>query len=290
MSIKTKETNLETTTAINNIVIANYSKLKTTLLFLPLLLLISIFVYLYSQNAMSDAQYVECQKSLFLFFNALLSPFPNMLLNLTQIGDAFIFLSFLSIFIIYAPKMWESLLSGSIISGIFSPVLKNLFAIPRPAQALDHHTFTIVGRTMPGFSSLPSGHSITVFTVLTILLFALMPKKRSYKVIWILSILLIGAMLVLTRVGIGAHFPLDVLIGSIIGCISGLIGIFVTQKYKLWAWIGNKKYYPFFMLLFLAGTVVLINKIIEEYFIIYYFALTNLIFSLYKIIHVYFKK
>ncbi len=290
MSIKTKVTNLETTTAINNVVIANYSKLKTTLLFLPLFLLISIFGYLYSQNAMSDVQYVECQKNVFLFFNAILSPFPNLLMNLTQIGDAFIFLSLLSIFLIYAPKMWESLISGSIISGIFSSVLKNLFAMPRPAQAIDHHTFTIVGRTMPGFRSLPSGHSITVFTVLTVLLFAFMPKKRSYKVAWILSILLVGSLLVLTRVGIGAHFPLDVLIGSIVGCISGLIGIFVTKKYKLWAWISNKKYYPFFMLLFLAGTVVLFNKITEEHLIIYYFALFNLIFSLYKIIHVYFKK
>jgi len=95
---------------------------------------------------------------------------------------------------------------------------------------------------------------------------------------------------VFTRVGIGAHYPLDVITGSVVGYISGLAGIFISQKYKIWSWINNKKYYPIFMLLFLVCCIAIINKIINENLIIFYFTLASLVASLYKIIKMYVKK
>ncbi len=275
---------------ININVIDNYSKLKLTLFFLPLFFLTSIVVFLYSQNALSVGKYLLIQKNCFYFINSKLSQFPDTIYNLTQVGDALVFLSFLTIFIVYAPKMWESLLSASVISAIFSRVLKDLFHVPRPAEAYDNTSFVIIGKALPGFSSLPSGHSITVFTILTVLLFAFMPKKLNYKILWSFLIIITGLILVFTRVGVGAHHPLDVITGSIIGYICWLMGIFINRKYKIWSWINNKKYYPIFILLFLGCCIVLINKIINENLIIFYLSLITLIVSLYKIIYVYAKK
>ena len=275
---------------ININVIDNYSKLKLTLFFLPLFFLTSIVVFLYSQNALSVGKYLLIQKNCFYFINSKLSQFPDTIYNLTQVGDALVFLSFLTIFIVYAPKMWESLLSASVISAIFSRVLKDLFHVPRPAEAYDNTSFVIIGKALPGFSSLPSGHSITVFTILTVLLFAFMPKKLNYKILWSFLIIITGLILVFTRVGVGAHHPLDVITGSIIGYICGLMGIFLSRRYKIWSWINNKKYYPIFILLFLGCCIVLINKIINENLIIFYLSLITLIVSLYKIIYVYAKK
>jgi len=275
---------------MNTIVINNYSKLKPSLFFLPLLLLVAIVVFLYSQHSLDANKYVQVQKDWFFFVNHHLGQFPGILYNVTQLGDALIILSFLSIFIVYAPKMWEALISASLVSTVFSNSLKNIFGVARPAVVFDNTSFIIVGNTAVGHASLPSGHSITVFTTLTVLLFALMPGKWNHKMVWVFSVIIIGLMIAFTRVGVGAHYPLDVTIGSIVGYISGLIGIFISRKFRIWAWIGNKKYYPIIILLLLVCCILLISKIMDENLVIYYLALISLFVALYKIIYAVVKK
>jgi len=275
---------------MNSAIITKYSKLKPSLFLIPLCLLLTIVILLYSQDALSVSAYVAIQKSYFLQINAGLSQFPTVIYNLTQFGDALIFLSLLSLLLSYAPKLWEALLSASLVSAIFSNVLKNLFAIPRPAAMFDPASFTIIGKTLSGHNSLPSGHSITVFTILTVLLFSYMPAKLPRKILWTVFIILTGLLLVFTRVGVGAHYPLDVLTGSIIGYLSGLAGLFICRKYKLWQWINDKKYYPIFMLLFLVCFIVITKKVLHEPLLIFYLTLVSLAVSLYKISYVYLKK
>lgn len=275
---------------MNTNVINNYSKLKLSLFYLPLFLLIAIVLFLYSQDSLSTFKYIQIQKDCFFFINHHLGQYPNIEYNLTQLGDASIFLSFLIIFVVYAPKIWESLLSASLASLLFCCTLKNIFLVPRPSEVFDNASFIIVGKTAGGFGSLPSGHSITAFTILTVLLFAFMPKKLRYKFLWIFSVLIIGLIIVSSRVGVGAHYPLDVITGSIIGYISGLIGIFISRKYKIWAWVNNKKYYPVFIITILICCVSLIMKIINQNYLVFYLALISLFVALYKIIYVYVKK
>jgi len=271
-------------------VIKNFSKPKLTLFIFPALFLLSIILLLYINKSLTVNNYIDIQKDCFFYLNSKLSEYPNTLNNLTQIGDELIFLSFLSILFIYTPKVWEALISASLVSAIISFTLKRLFAVPRPAAIFDHEKFTIIGETLSGKTSLPSGHSITVFTLLTVLLFAFMPKQQITKTFWCFLILTLGLLLVFTRVGVGAHYPLDVIIGSIFGYVSGLTGVFISRKYKIWNWIENKKYYPFFMILFLACSIVLINKIIANNLIIFYLALLFLIYSFIKTINLYVKK
>lgn len=283
--------NLLTKYANNSSVIENSNKVKVSLFYIPLFLLTAIFFYLYFTGALSVERYVEIQKDIFLDINSTLGQFPSLMLNLTQLGDAFIFLSFFTLLIIYAPKFWESLISASIVSAILSKFLKVLFSVPRPAAILDNETFIIIGKKLIGHSSLPSGHSITTFTIITVLMYAFMPQKKiSFKIAWVILLIVFGLGVISTRIGVGAHFPLDVINGGIIGYISGLIGIFISKNDKLWTWIGNPKYYPFFILLFVVCCAVLGIKIYKENLLIYYLSMFSLIVSLYKIIYVYIKK
>ena len=275
---------------MNEIVINNYRRLKPAILFLPASIIGLIVLFLYFQNALSVSSYVQIQKGYFYFINSELSQFPMIEYNITQLGDALIFLSFLTILITYTPKVWECLISALIISAILSFCLKEIFTIPRPATIFDNNSFSIIGETLKGYASLPSGHSITTFTVLTVLLFSFIPKKLIFTILWCSLIIIVGVIIVSTRVGVGAHHPLDTIIGSNIGCFSGISGIFVSRKYKIWDWINHKKYYPIFILLFLVGIFVLISKIVEKPLIIFYFALISLIISLYVITKAYFKK
>src|SRR5258708_6083364 len=118
---------------MNENVINNYSKLRPSLFFLPVFLLSAIVLFLHYQDSLQAYKYIQLQKNSFFFINYNLGQFPNVIYNITQLGDASIFLSFLSIFIVYAPKIWESLISASLISLIFSGLLKNIFLVPRPA-------------------------------------------------------------------------------------------------------------------------------------------------------------
>ena len=275
---------------MNRTVINNYSKLRRSVFVLPLALLTAVALFLYSKNSLSAYQYTQIQKEYFFYLNHHLGKFPNLEYNLTQIGDASVFLSCLILFLLYAPKIWEALIPASLLSLVLSGLLKNFFCVPRPAVVFDNALFTIVGETATGYSSLPSGHSMTVFTTLTVLMYAFMPGKLALKFLWTFSLIALGLFIASSRVGIGAHYPLDVFIGSIIGYICGLSGIFIGMRYKIFGWIGNRKYLPVFLILILVIGATVINKIRSENLIIYYPVLLCLCFSFYKLAREYVKK
>ena len=259
---------------MNIFVTDNYAKVKPSLLYLPSLILVAVALFLYMNDSLNDNGYAEIQKGVFFWLNSHLSQLPMLQHNLTQLGNSMIFMSFLAFFFVAAPKMWESLLSASIISGIFSKVLKMFFSVPRPAQYFDNDSFSIIGERLMGYASCPSGH--------------FMPKTVWYKTVWVLSVFIVGAVIALSRVGVGAHHPLDVLIGSTIGYISGLIGILVSRRYPvIWRWIGNIKFYPVFVLLFVGFAVAIILKITKENLIVFDLALLSLAVSIYFIIKAY---
>jgi membrane-associated phospholipid phosphatase len=83
-----------------------------------------------------------------------------------------------------------------------------------------------------------------------------MPKKLNYKIIWIAAFTFAGLMIAFTRVGVGAHYPLDVIVGGVLGYLSGILGIFINQKYKTWTWISDKRYYPVFMIVIAICSIV----------------------------------
>lgn len=275
---------------MNTKIADNLSKVKWSFLIPALLVLFGIFCLFYAKGALTADAYVEFQKDYFFLINSKLSKCPNLQYNLTQIGDALIFLSALSIFFLYAPKIWESLLSASLISLIFSGILKEFIDVPRPATIFDNDSFAIIGKLAIGYSSLPSGHSITIFTTLTVLLFAFMPKLLKYKILYITCFLVMGFIFAFTRVGVGAHHPLDVIIGCSIGYIAAVLGIISSRRFPIWNWISNRKFYPIFIIGFSICAILLIHQIMEENLIIFYISLLCLLISLYLITKAYVKK
>lgn len=274
---------------MNKTAISNFSKLRISIFYLPCLLGTSIFISLYCLDALSHHGLINLQKPYFLSLNKQLSQFPAALHNCTQLGDAMIILSFLTLLIIYAPKVWETIISASIISAVFTLILKQLFRIPRPAAYIQEE-FTIIGEKLSGHNSFPSGHSITVFTVFTVLLFAFMPKRIEHKIFCCCSFLLLGFTLAMTRIGVGAHYPLDILVGAIVGYTAGISGIIINERYNLYAWVTNRKFYPLLIITFLVCIIVLVFKIVQTNLPVFYIALTSLLSSIIIIIKLYVQK
>ena len=268
----------------------NFNNLGFRFLYLPFFLLLLIVFYLFKEDAFSFEGYVNTQKDMFFYLNSKLSQFPNLQINLTQLGDVVIFLPFLTIFLVVTPKFWEALLSSLIVSGIITNITKRLFAMPRPAAMLDNKSFAIIGDTLTGNNSLPSGHSIATFAIITTLFFAFLPKKWSLKVLWFFLVFATGFTIAFSRVGVGAHYPIDVVTGSIIGYISAIVGVLISKKYTLWNWITSKKYYLITISLFSICAIAIIDKIISTNLIIFYFSLVSLLATTFLIIYIYAKK
>lgn len=279
---------------MNKMITLNFDKINFSIIYLPIILLFLIFIFFYINNAISIEHSLELQKELFLKINHRFSNHPNILNNLalynfTQFGDAFTLMSFLTIFIIYAPKLWKGLITSSLISFVFCFSLKKLFKYPRPAAVFDNESFTIVGKTLTAQNSLPSGHSITVFVIFTIILYAFMPQNQLKKIVWTLFILFFGLFLASTRIGVGAHFPLDIAVGSIVGYICGVMGIIINNKFNLWRCISNQKHYPYIILILLISIIITSIKIINQGLFVYYLSLISLFISLVLIIKHYVK-
>ncbi|MDC3305947.1 phosphatase PAP2 family protein [Flavobacteriales bacterium] len=280
------------TDKLDAVVNDNFKKVKLGLLFSPfcLLCLVTFYVIFFNTGEGYVDGYVNIQKDLFFYLNGKLSEFPNLQFNLTQLGDVLIFFPFLTVFIVYAPKIWEALLSSAILSLLVSAILKKIFAMPRPAAIFENESFVIIGKILSGNTSLPSGHSIATFVVITILLFAFMPKRNKYKVIWSSFILMLGFIIAFSRVGVGAHYPIDVIVGSIIGYIVTVIGIKISNKVDWFAWISNKRYYPVFILSLIIWGGVIVAKILGDNLPVFYFSLFSLIISLCLITSTYVQK
>ena len=285
-----KKKSLEHNNALNSYVANNFKNVSLNTLLFPILLLMLIGAFLFVKESFSVEGYTQIQKNLFLTLNHKFEKFKNLQFNLTQLGDVVILLPFFTIFIVYASKFWQSLLTSLVFSITISTILKKIFSIPRPASVFDNNTFIIVGERLSGNTSLPSGHSIAVFTIITLIFYAFQPKTIKFKILWAFFIFILGLIIVFTRIGVGAHYPLDVITGSIIGYITAVLGVFFNTKYAAWSFIENKNYYPIFIAFLSIWAIALISKIMHVNLIIFYFSLFPIMITLFLIIRIYAQK
>jgi membrane-associated phospholipid phosphatase len=122
--------------------------------------------------------------------------------------------------------------SGAIICAVIVRRMKWYFQHKRPGKLLkDVHN-------MEGFrsKSFPSGDGAYVFLVLAFGFYALGTIPNLF--------LLFNAILIsYGRIYMGAHFPIDVLCGALVGVFSGISGIF------LWVWLIEQYFYRILNLL-----------------------------------------
>jgi membrane-associated phospholipid phosphatase len=117
-----------------------------------------------------------------------------------------------------------------------------------------------------------------------------MPKQSTNKVLWSVFILAIGIIIALSRVGVGAHYPGDVLIGCVIGFIVAIVGIVINSNLSWLDWIKNKRFYPIFTVVLIIWSCLIVTKIIGQNLPVFYLSLFSLVGTLYLITNAYIKK
>ncbi len=109
------------------------------------------------------------------------------------------------------------LMVSLLLTGIMMPVLKYTFRHQRPVKLLDN-VFLLEPVSLKSF---PSADTALAFTILGVITF--------YGTPLIILIFSIYAFLIaFGRIYMGAHFPIDVLTGAILGILSAFIGNFLV--------------------------------------------------------------
>ncbi len=99
--------------------------------------------------------------------------------------------------------------------------IKPLAARPRPWIAMENF-FSLVTSNDP--NSFPSGHTCAAFAFAAALC-VMLPQK------WAKAAAMIAAALMgLSRLYVGVHFPSDVLVGAVVGTLCGLAGAWIVRR------------------------------------------------------------
>ncbi len=181
-----------------------------------------------SMRELYYASQIEWFKSL----NHGLNQLPNYVWsNVTQLGEAMVLLPLVFLCTLSNRKAWQAIIYTTPAAGLLSVTLKRLTSMPRPAAIIDHSEMTIIGKTLIGQTSLPSGHTITVFAASIAVLMSLYPSMKKKQDKLVLSVMLMLTVLIsLSRVAVGAHWPLDLLVGAACGWTAGYSGVYLYNK------------------------------------------------------------
>lgn len=204
---------------------------------LLVLALIGLLVLRFGGGAASTALWPE-QHVLFLWWNGALASFPSEIWSaITLLGDAAVVLALFALLLRSKPQVWAALLASVPAGALISVSAKHWASASRPAAVLDSATFNVIGPILQ-HNSFPSGHSISAFAVAAAVIATWVARpQRWHDWALILGGLLAATMVAVSRVAVGAHWPLDIAAGAAFGWLAGLSGAALALHSGWWTWL-----------------------------------------------------
>jgi len=160
-------------------------------------------------------------KDIFLLINSISNPILNpFFVSITYAGASLFWISIIIIlWVKKKKKICRRLFLVFIIDSVSLLILKLFFLRPRPSERfaeIEALNLAEIG------SSFPSGHSQRVFSGMFIL-------SSFYKKVRI-PLMTFSVLVAFSRIYIGIHYPIDVLIGSLNGVVIGMISLAIPLK------------------------------------------------------------
>ncbi|HRD68186.1 MAG TPA: phosphatase PAP2 family protein [Candidatus Competibacter sp.] len=152
--------------------------------------------------------------------------------DVTILGDTLIALTLCLPLVRRWPELvWTGLLAG-LLAALFVHGLKHPIHLDRPALVLPHEQFHVIGRTRYDLA-FPSGHTTTAFAFVGVIILNLPIDWRHRLAVPLLAL---AGLVGLSRIVVGAHWPLDVLGGAAGGWLAAVFGTLWARR---WRWGGT---------------------------------------------------
>ena len=150
----------------------------------------------------------------------------------------------LSLLLLCNVRAWAALFGAIPVSVILSHLAKTIFEMPRPQALIAPQDISLIGDTLMGHTSFPSGHTVTIFAAMVAVVCVLLrDKKLTHCYRWCTLLLTIAVVIALSRVAVAAHWPADLLFGAIIGTLGGISGEWLTRRFsRWWGWMKMPQY------------------------------------------------
>ena len=183
----------------------------------------------------------QSNESLFLWFNRLsLYTGDTFWACLTICGDGLVCIVLLFPFIRRRPDITRTALLSLFLTFLMVHALKFLFAVPRPPVVLNPQTFHVIGAVRV-WGAFPSGHTANIFMLAGVFNTADFGARTSCPPLLSgqdarapmrLMFLSLAAVVGISRMVVGVHWPLDILGGAIIGWLAAWIGNMLTRDHS----------------------------------------------------------
>ena len=147
----------------------------------------------------------------------------TFMLVITQLGEGWVEFLAISLFNFTIATShiwyWQSIVS-IVIAGLVCQFFKRFFPRMRPLNVMSE-VFVVGPKLFKG--SFPSGHTATAFAIATLFTYYFPGIGQLF--------FLLAALVGISRVYVGAHFPFDVLSGSFVGICVSLAVIWLPYYY-----------------------------------------------------------
>ena len=167
----------------------------------------------------------------------------------TFMGDTAVALCLMLFFARRNPSLLFIILLAAVYGTLLTHGMKAYFDMLRPPAVLSSDEFIQIGQAFKR-NSFPSGHSSTAFIMVSCLYyFATQTLTR-------VTLVLFGAWVAISRVLVGVHWPIDVLVGSGVGVIAAALAIYSAKR---WSWGFSVSMHFFVLSLLLMAAIVLFS-------------------------------
>lgn len=153
--------------------------------------------------------------------------------NVTTFGEGMLILSLLGVIAVRQPAAAWAVLIAAIAGTLIVHGLKEALSVPRPAAVLPPGSFQIIGDRLLVVST-PSGHTATMSALAGIMM--LQPGWRHWRWLWLVPVVLVA----LSRLAVGAHWPIDTLAGMLTGMVIAVLSIMVARRWPLERWLAAR--------------------------------------------------
>jgi membrane-associated phospholipid phosphatase len=154
---------------------------------------------------------------------------PLFWLHLTMFGDGAVALAMVLPLIRRWPHCFWAALAAALFAALWTQLTKQFIDLPRPLAALAAEQFYQAG---PAYRrvSFPSGHAAAAFAMAGIWVMGVTHSRPLRGLV-----LLLAALVSLSRIMLGVHWPVDILWGMLGGWLGAWLGLALQARWR-WRW------------------------------------------------------